>query len=183
MDRVIMDSKAFDSLFDSFTDTTFRLEALQTYAVSSEDARLRAFREGTPRPERSVRTDAWLRRMAVSTASGKLWTRVHAVEQPLSEYLQYELISYVESQAVGEQIGIADIDAHPRLREVPDFWLFDWATDHAQAVLMHYSDDGRVLEREHVTDQARLDQLNQIRLIAQKVAAPLNTYLAAARSA
>jgi hypothetical protein len=183
MERVTMDSKTFDSLFDTFTDTTFRLEALQAYAVSSEDARLRAFREGTPRPERSVRTDAWLRRMAVSTAAGKLWTRVHAVEQPLSEYLHYELISYVESQAVGEQIGIADINAHPRLREASDFWLFDWATDHTQGVIMHYSDDGRVLDREHVTDQAQLDQLNQVRLIAQQAATPLNTYLATVRSA
>jgi hypothetical protein len=177
-----MDARAFDALFDTFTDRTFRLETLQAYAVSSEDARLRAFREGTPRPERSVRTDPWLRRIAVSTAAGKSWGRVHVVTRPVTEYLRYELVSYVESQAVGEQIGIVDGGDHPLLAS-PDFWLFDWDTDHTQAVVMHYSPDGRIQDREHVTDPTRLDQLNTARRAAQRDAVPLNTYLAVTRSA
>lgn len=178
-----MDARDFDALFDGFTRSTFRLEVLQSYAVSSEDARLRAFREGTPRPERSVRTDPWLRRIAVSTAAGKSWSRVHAVEQPLTEYVQYELVSYVESQAAGEEIGLVDIHAHPLLIEATDFWLFDWATEHPQAVVMHYSPDGQVQEREHVLDRSRIDQMNRLRLITQKTAVPLNAYLASSRSA
>jgi hypothetical protein len=178
----LMDASAFDALFDTFTHSTFRLEALQAYAVSAEDARLRAFRDGTARPERSVRTDPWLRRIAVSTAGGKSWSRVHLVRHPLSEYLHYELVSYVESQAVGEQIGIVDLAAHPLLTG-PDFWLFDWDTAHAQAVVMHYSPDGRVQEREYVTDPIRLARMNQIRIAAQDSAIPLNSYLAVARSA
>jgi hypothetical protein len=175
-----MDSRAFDALFDTFTRHTFRLEALQAYAVSAEDARLRAFREGTPRPERSVRTDPWLRRIAVSTAEGKSWSRVHLVHHPLSEYLRYELVSYIESQAVGEQIGIVDLAEYPLLGG-PDFWLFDWGTDHAQAVVMHYSPDGRIQEREHVTDPARLEALNQVRITARAGSVELNSYLVAAR--
>jgi hypothetical protein len=173
----------FDALFDDFTHSTFRFEVLQSYAVSSEDKRLEAFREGTSRPERSVRTDPWLRRIAVSTAAGKSWSRVQAVEQPLTEYLQYELVSYVESQAVGEQIGITHISAHPRLAASTDFWLFDWATDHPLAVVVHYSKDGRMEERERVVERSRIDQLNQLRLVAEEAAIPLDTYLANSRRA
>lgn len=178
----LVDPTAFDALFDAFTHRTFRLEALQSYAVSVEDARLRAFREGTPRPERSVRTDPWLRRIAVSTAAGKSWGRVHLVRHPLSEYLRYELVSYVESQAVGEQIGIVDLADVPLLTG-PDFWLFDWDTDHPQAVVMHYSSDGQVQEREHVVDPNRIEELNQRRAAVEAAAVPLNTYLTVARSA
>jgi len=87
----------FDAWFDRFERSTFRLETLQRYAVSEEDERLRAFREGTPRPERSVRTSPWLRRIAVTTVAGKRWQRVHIVEHPFSEYLCYEIEGYVES--------------------------------------------------------------------------------------
>jgi hypothetical protein len=177
-----MDGSAFDALFDTFTHRVFRLEALQSYAVSAEDARLRAFRDGTPRPERSVRTDPWLRRIAVSTAAGKSWSRVHLVRHPLSEYLRYELVSYVESQAAGEEIGLVAVETYPQLAG-PDFWLFDWDTDHPQAVVMHYTPDGRVQEREHVTDPGRVEQMNQTRAAAQDAAVALNSYLVVRRSA
>ena len=92
-----MNFDEFDAWFDRFERSTFRLETLQRYAVSEEDERLRAFREGAPRPERSVRTSPWLRRIAVTTVAGKRWQRVHIVEHPLSEYLCYEIEGYVES--------------------------------------------------------------------------------------
>jgi hypothetical protein len=38
---------------------------------------------------------------------GKSWSRVHVIQEPLSEYLRYELIGYVESMAVGEEIRLA----------------------------------------------------------------------------
>jgi hypothetical protein len=78
----------FDDAFDQFRVSAFRLETMQYYSVSAEDARIRAFREGTPRPERSVRTSPWLRRIALTTAAGKLWSRVHVIKEPLSEYLR-----------------------------------------------------------------------------------------------
>jgi hypothetical protein len=174
-----MDAGAFDALFDTFTHATFRLETLQAYAVSDEDARLRAFRDGTPRPERSVRTSPWLRRIAVSTAEGKSWSRVHLIRHPLTEYVRYELVSYVESQAVGEQVGIVNLDEHPELGGLgPDFWLFDWDTDHPHAVRMRYSPTGQLEQREHVTDPADLEALNFARRMTQRHAIPLNTYVA-----
>lgn len=155
-----MTPEEFDDAFDQFRVSAFRLETLQCYSVSAEDARMRAFREGTPRPERSVRTSPWLRRIALTTAAGKLWSRVHIIEEPLSEYLRYELIGYVESMAVGEEIRLAyPLDD----RDPVDFWLFDAGTPEGFAVLMRYNDDGAVLGYERVDKPAELVTLEAVR--------------------
>ncbi len=171
--------KEFDACFDQFTVTVFRLEVLQTYAVGgAEGERLRAFREGLPRPERSVRTDPWLKRIAVSTAAGKRWQRVHIVEHPLSEYIQYELVSYVESQAAGEQICLADRGADDSLAALDeDFWLFD----DAYVVFLKYDAAGRWLKAEYSEDPAVVASCRAARDAALAHSQPLNTYLAGRR--
>lgn len=178
-----MNFEEFDAWFDQFERSTFRLETLQRYAVPEEDERLRAFREGTPRPERSVRTSPWLRRIAGTTAAGKMWRRVHVVQHPLSEYLRYETVGYVESAAAGEEIGIADRAAHPDLATLgPDFWLFDAESDHAFAILMHYDQDGHLLDFEHTIDPGTLERCRAQRDLALLHAVGLNTYLATKRT-
>jgi hypothetical protein len=166
----------FAALFDSFEHTAFRLECLQTYDVPAEDASLRAFREGTTRPERSVRTSPWLRRVAVTTAAGKQWSRVRLVAYPLTEYTRYELLGYVESQAAGERILLADQDKVGQLS--PDFWLFDTGTSSAHAVIMRYTVDGKIDRFDLVTDPAELERLQHIQRTAEANAVTLNDFLA-----
>jgi hypothetical protein len=168
----------FAALFDTFQHTAFRLETLQTYDVSAELEAVRAFREGRPRPERSVRTSAWLRRVAVTTAQGKQWSRVRVVAYPLTEYTRYELVGYVESQAAGEHIQLADFDQVGDLG--PDFWLFDGGTPTARAVLLQYTADGRIRGFSRVTDPTELERLHDIQRKAETHAVPLNTFLAEA---
>ncbi len=176
-----MNSEEFQKCFDAFTDSTFRLETLQQYTIAEEQERIERFRRGEPRPERSVRTSPWLRRIAVTTAAGKEWTRVHVVDHPLSEYLRYQLVGYVENQAVGEQIAIADRAAHPDLEELSrDFWLFDADTDHAFAVLMDYDDAGHILDFDRADDTDTLQRCRAQRDTALSHAVHLNTYLAPA---
>lgn len=155
-----MTPEEFDQVFDQFRVSAFRLETLQRYSVSAEDARMRAFREGTPRPERSVRTSPWLRRIALTTAAGKSWSRVHVIQEPLSEYLRYELIGYVEAMAVGEEIRLA---SPPEGRALVDFWLFDAGTPGAFAVLMCYDDNGVILGYERVDTPSELLALEDVR--------------------
>lgn len=173
-----MTVEEFAALFDTFQHTAFRLEALQTYDEQAEAAAVRAFREGLPRPERSVRTSPWLRRVAVSTAQGKQWSRVRVVDYPLSEYTRYELVGYVESQAAGEQIQLVNIEQVGNLG--PDFWLFDAGTPEACAVLMRYTVDGKIEGFELVTDSAHLERLHDIQRTAEAHAVPLNAFLAEA---
>jgi hypothetical protein len=159
----------FDSYFERFTTDVFRLENLQHYAISGEDARLRAFREGTARPAR----------IAGTTVAGKSWSRVHVVDHPLSEYLRYELVGYVESQAAGERIMIADRAADESLAGLgEDFWLFDADSPDAYVVLMHYDEAGHFVGFEHTTESAVLDRCRRERDLVLQHAADLNNYLA-----
>jgi hypothetical protein len=169
----------FAALFDTFQHTAFRLEALQTYDAPAEAEAVRAFREGQPRPERSVRTSPWLRRVAVTTAQGKQWSRVRVVAYPLTEYTRYELVGYVESQAAGERIQIVDLERVGDLG--PDFWLFDAGTTDARAVLMRYTANGMIEGFELVTNPAHLERLQHIQHTAQAHAVALNEFLAEAR--
>ena len=178
-----MNFDEFDSYFDRFTQDVFRLENLQHYAISEEDERLRAFRQSTARPERSVRTESWLARIAVTTVAGKSWHRIHVVDHPLSEYLRYELVGYVESQAAGEQIGIADRAADESLSGLgEDFWLFDAELPDAYAVLMHYDEGGRFVGFEHSVEPVVLDRCRRDRDIALRYSVGLNSYLATGKA-
>ncbi len=152
----------FNAAFDNFRISASRLETLQHYAVSAEDAALRAFREGLPRPERSVRTSPWLQRIAATTLAGKSWSRMRLVQHPLSEYVRYELISYVESQAVGEEIRLVDLNRHPELSSLgPDFWYFDADTPSEFAIIIHYDGNGSVLGYERSTHVTRCREQQQ----------------------
>ena len=174
-----MTPEDFAACFDRFKESAFRLETLQRYTVPDEAERIRMFREGQPRPERSVRTSPWLRRMAVTTAAGKRWQRVHVVDHPLSEYLRYELVGYVESAAAGEEVRIADRATHPDLaRLTTDFWLFDADIGNAFAVPMHYDNEGHLLGYELTQSPEELDLRRSERDLAVRHSVSLNEYLA-----
>lgn len=170
----------FDALFDSFTHSAYRLEALPSYAMSFEDASMRAFREGTARPERSVRTSPWMRRIAVTTAAGKVWTRTRVHDTPLTEYQRFQLPAYVEALAVGDRTSLV---ARSVVGDVgPDFWLFDAETDHAYAAVMHYTADGQFDGFDHITGAVRISQLVSVRERVETHAVPLPEFLAAHRA-
>lgn len=174
--------------FDRFTATAFRLETLQHYA--GEEDRLRAFSQGLPLPERSVRTSPWLARIAVTTVTGKRWQRVRVIQEPLTEYTRYEMASYVESQAAGEEIRIvrrkdASVLAHSAALRT-DFWLMDAGTSDAFALILRYDlADGRFRDAELFTDPEVLARCQAARDLALSLSLPLNEYLAgkAARAA
>jgi hypothetical protein len=168
-------SGSFDALFDRFRHTAFRYEGLPAYLVDEEAPRIQAWREHRARPERSVRTSDWLRRIAVTTAQGKEWTRVRAVDWPLPEYLRYELAGYVENQAAGDRTFLVDRE-HASIGR--DFWMFDGGTDQAVAALMNYDGAGRFQEFELVTDTATLADLEATRVQLLEHAVALNEWLA-----
>ncbi len=172
-----MTPEEFGQLFDGFTDSAFRLETLPSYNVGGQEAeRIAAFRAGRPRPERSVRTDPWLRRIALTSSAGKSWTRVRVLDDPPTDYEQYQLVGYQESQAAGDCIRIVARGQFPA--HGPDFWLFDQSTDHAQAVVMHYTPDGVPEEFVHLTGSADVQDLTKRAVAADALAVPFNDYLA-----
>src|SRR5262249_18247444 len=132
---------------DSFRHSAFRLETLPAYAVSGEVERIKAWREGRARPERSVRTSEYLREVAANVLNGRERMRVRIVDHPLSEYCVYQMSAYIESAAAGEHIRIVvraggSEQARQDLRTVSDFWFFDQGTERERAVLLEYDAQG-----------------------------------------
>jgi Family of unknown function (DUF6879) len=171
----------FDACFDRFQTDVFRLEILQRYNIPEEDERIQAWRDGLPRPDRSVRTSPWLRRIAVTTAADKRWCRIHLVDHPLTDYLKYQIVGYVESAAAGEEIRIADRAMHSDLQAMEqDFWLFDADGPAPYAVLMNYDDDCRWTGADYTEDPAVIQACKQQRETALRLSTPLNIYVAEA---
>jgi len=180
-----MDGRQLSERFDHFRHSAFRLETRQRYAIGgAEEERLRAFRQGRPRPERSVTTNGYLAQVARATLAGKHWSRVHIVDWPLSEYLRYELVGYVESAAVGEEILIASRDTSPELAGLrEDFWLFDEGSRSEMAVVLDSSDGGEFTGAREVRDAAGIEQCRQAKAAAMRHAVRLNAFLAAVHDA
>lgn len=174
-----------DRIFDGDWHEVIRLEVHQDYAVPGEEAALQAWRQGLPRPVWSVRTDPWLARIAVTTASKehpKHWKRCRIIEHPLTEYTRYELTGYTESQAAGEEIVITDRAADASLDALhQDFWLFDGDGPGASAIIMRYDREGHWLGAEHTRDPAVLARCVKQRDAALRYSVPLNEYLAPAK--
>jgi hypothetical protein len=169
----------FDSCFDQFRFSAVRLETLQAYSVPSERAALAAWRDGQPRPQRSVRTSPWLARMAIRSIAGIVFARIRIVGYPLTDYVRYQLDSYAESAACGELIAVADRAADPALDALTrDFWLFDSGTTGAFAVLMTYDAAGTPVRTEPTTDPAVLRRCQRQLDLARGHAQPLNAFLA-----
>jgi len=171
--------------FDLFERSAFRLEVLPAYAVGgAEEERLRAFRLGLPRPERSVRTSPWLARIARTAAEGKSWRRVRVLSQPLTEYQRYQLVGYQESAAAGDVIRVADRSAHPELAALDrDFWLFDADGPRPFAALMSYDEVDSYLGSEITTAAAAIEHCKAGQRLAERFAVPLDNYLAHMRAA
>ena len=164
-------------LFDTFTDSAFRLETRQVYDVSGEAEAIAAFEAGRPLSEVTANMRRWYDRVRTHTAEGKRWQRVRIVERPLTRYTRYELFSYQGNVQAGEDIRVADRSWHPDLSSlVVDFWGFDLDTDHPVAVVMEYDDEGRFVAPHLVSDRQGLRSCIRERDLALRHAVPLADY-------
>jgi hypothetical protein len=157
--------------FELFEVSAFRLETLRIYSVPAEAESLRAFRQGLPLPERSVRTSPWLARIHQTTAAGKSWSRIRVASIPLTEYERYQMHCYPDSARAGEIIWVA-----PAHMPAGDFWLFDEGRDPFAAV-MAYDENGAYLGSEVTADPAIIGRCIERKRFAERHAVPLDTFL------
>jgi hypothetical protein len=127
----------FGAAFDSkFWRSAFRLELLDRYVAANEAEPLRRFRSGEPQ-DPSWR-EPWAQYVRTALRAGKQMARVHVVDEPLSEYLEFELTcGYPSSVAAGEDVRILPRPTWSSHLWLPerDFWLFD----DGEAVVMIYA--------------------------------------------
>ena len=179
-----MSGDILDECFGSFRHSALRLETLPAYAVSGEAERIAAWREGRARPERSVRTSAYLREVAANVLAGRERTRVRIVDHPLSEYCLFQMSAYIESAAAGEQIRIVVRGGSEQARQdldvVSDFWFFDQGTEAECAVLMDYDAAG-AFTGTRLAAEPELAVCRKLWATAYKYSVHINEYLASAR--
>ena len=172
-----MNFEEFDAHFETFQTTAFHLETLPSYSDETEDAELALFLAGKPLPERSTRTEPWLKRVADTTAAGKRWQRVHVVSHPLTDYLRFELVGYEANVEAGEDVRIVSRDAHPELAGLRrDFWLFDAGTPEPFALLMLYDAAGHLTDFERTTRPDIISQCRRERDLAVARSVSLRDY-------
>jgi hypothetical protein len=158
-------------LFEGATSSVFRLETLQVYDAPSEAERQAAFAGGREGWRRSD-DDESLRLIRATTAQGVAWSRAHVVEEPLTDYLRFELAAYQENEAAGEAVWVTNRAAHPELASLTeDFVLID---DRA-GIRFRYDAAGRRLGYERIAD-ADLARYRRHRDLAVAHAAPLADY-------
>ena len=74
-----------------FHYSAFRLETLQDYAGSGEDAEIAAFLAGRPRPPLDPEHEQWASVLRDHLRDGRVVQRVHVVIEPPSGYARWEL--------------------------------------------------------------------------------------------
>lgn len=167
----------FTDKFHQFRYTAFRLETLQSYGNSGEDADFEAFMTGRPKPPNPGH-EQWQAMVRANVQAGRIMQRVHVVTEPLSQYLQLELTwGYGPNTAAGEDIGVIVVrenEAWPiDVPQATDYWLFD----SAELYYQHYDPAGAWLGTEVVTDPVRIVAACHWRDAALHHAMPWHNYI------
>lgn len=147
-----------DELYASFTRYAWRLEALDSYGIPTENERMQAFLAGMPQP-RSESKDEWCVLTSKAAAQSRYFSRVRMVGHPLTDYTRWEFSVYPENLTAGEDVRILDrnwlTDTNPLWNQ--DFWLFDDEV----AVIQKYDTDGTYLGPQKAEDPRPYIELRQ----------------------
>jgi hypothetical protein len=171
-------SPEFSGLFDAFQHTAYRLEALQEYREPTEAEALEAFTCGRV-PTIYPGKAAWVSFVSAASAAGKIMQRIHAVSEPLSGYLQYEIgWSYGHNVTAGEDVRILCTPWPTGLPE-SDYWLFDSSV----LARMHYAGDGQMTGVQLIEDPHDIVSACYWRDAALHAAVPYCEYLGTVHSA
>lgn len=175
----ILTTQEFEDLFDSFTESAFRFESLDSYMIPEEAVEYRRFLNGEPLP--TADKDQWGQFVRQNVADHKKIQRVHAVSMPLTPYLRFEIDwGYLFGSAAGEDIYLIDRDSAPQAaQKVSDFWLFDRKT----LVIMKYDSEGHFIHGRQDDDPSVISTHVEVMSSLLKRAIPLKAFLAEVRNA
>jgi hypothetical protein len=136
-----MSEDHFDRLFNTFSNSAFRLETLPKYSIkgSQEEKEFQSYLDGEPYPIDS--DQEWLKSLDEWTSQGKNISRLRILPEHPESYINYEIEwGYSYNVKHGEDIFLIekddfidkfDLDIH-------DFWIFDGE----EAIQMLYDEEG-----------------------------------------
>jgi hypothetical protein len=126
----------FARLFTDVRQSWFRLETLQRYDAAYERDDFAAFLRGEPI---TTTPGPWQAMIRDHVAAGRQLVRVHVIEEPLTDYIRYELNAYGPNVEAGEDVRLIPVRGGTWPAELPrhDYWLFDdsrlWLMDYSSA--------------------------------------------------
>jgi hypothetical protein len=166
-------------LYQGCSVSAYRLETLQHYDVTG-DERYRAFHAGQPLPSPGPGKVEDLRLIKRLTGAGRKVGRIHVIDQPLTDYLRYELAVYAENAAAGEDVRITERTADPDLLGLRrDFAVFDAETKCGTAIVFDYSAAGRVLSYRANDHQGVVQRFRELYDLALTHSVPLAEFITA----
>jgi hypothetical protein len=167
-----LDSDEWMALFTGVQSSWFRLETLQVYDVGYENEEFETFLR-TGQLDRDI--GPWQQMISTHRHAGRQLRRVHVIEEPLTDYLRYELAAYQHNGRAGEDIRLIPVRHGQWPSDLPqnfDFWLFD----DSDVWTMTYDDAGRFLSADRATDTQLVNQCRQWRDVALAHSIPQTDY-------
>lgn len=169
-------AREFGDALTNFTSVVFRLETLQTYRAPEEAEMFAAFLAGQSKPPPVPAIEEWT---ALIRAHGgrRTFQRVHVVQEPLSDYVRFELAwGYSSTVSAGEDvriIALAPTDPWPWDVPCEDFWLFD----DRELYRARYERDGSWAGVDRLHSSEQLHAAQQRREAALRCAVPWADYM------
>jgi len=161
----------FQRLFTEVRSSWFRLETLQRYDARYEREDFAAFLRGDPI---TTMPGPWQAMIREHVDAGRNLARLHVIEEPLTDYIRYELAAYRLNSEAGEDIRLLPVPRGEWPEELPrhDYWLFD----DQRLWLMDYDQAGAFVETRLVDDPIAIEQHRRWRDIALASSIRLSDY-------
>jgi hypothetical protein len=169
-------------LFRDFRHSAFRLETLDSYAISTEETAFAAWMDGREIPL-DEDMDGWLEIVRDARAAGKTMQRVHVIREPVTDYVHWELgWGQKHSVAAGEDIRLIPHRGDEWPARIPqpgyDFWLFDEAhPGEAKVAIYRFDESKRPVKLTISKSPSVIAQFCQWRDAALEAAIPFHLYV------
>lgn len=161
----------FLALVRGFSESAFRLETRESYALGYEETEFRRFLAGTP----SAPTDIdwwgpWFGRVAQFAREGKTIGRVRVVDQPPTDYQRWMLWADRWHAEAGEVIRYIprSVAVDIGLVRGYDWWLLD----DRRVIIMRFTEAGEIDRKELIEDPLIIARFLAWRDLAIRNAAP-----------
>ncbi|MFC5667542.1 DUF6879 family protein [Kitasatospora misakiensis] len=170
---VLIGFEEFDSMFENFEHTAFRLETRRRYRSDERTETYRRFAAG--QAAGWDLEDSWCRSRREQVALGKRFERVRVMDGPPTPGQRYLLDNAQRNSAVGEDIRyLWRADADRLGLPAEDTWLFDSRV----IALLHFDPDDDLTGVELITDPLQVARACQVRDAAWHFATPHRAFSA-----